>query len=274
MRIISIVKPFTFLLAVFVLTTSISGCFTNPDQFIFLRKDKYLSIGKSWGAFVKTPNGPTFASVEKWDEDKALLYIYRPHSEWAAQEIQAPSVWINGKNRAVSLANSTYAWFELEPGRFDIKMLRGLWGIERLNNSHFGFITDFVLEVEAGKEYYLRYSEVMPAPIDKSKGYIPVGDGPMQLIPKGSAWPEITQAKFIVGDGGRQFAALPPSPPEQPASGSKLAKLAKKINSRLFGWDVQKEAMVEAKNASAKPPLRDRIRNWLGLSQSTEKPES
>ena len=237
MKIPTTIRPITWFLAILILTTSVSGCFTDPNDFLFMRSERYLSTGSSWGAFIVTPDGPTFASVEKWDRDKALLYIYRPYSEWAAEEIQAPSVWINGNNRAVSLANNTYAWFELKPGRFDLKMLRGLWGIERLDDSHFGFLADFVLEVEAGKEYYLRYSEVTPAPIDKSKGYIPVGDGPMQLIQKDSAWPEITQARFIIEDGGRQFAALPTEAPEEPEE--ELDKQLSKLADDLFSWEVE-----------------------------------
>ncbi|HTN33310.1 MAG TPA: hypothetical protein VL091_04845, partial [Marinobacter sp.] len=55
----------------------------------------YQSIGKSTGSFLHPVSGQDFVHIpnDKWNQKNALVYFYRTHSQWAADEIEAPSVY-------------------------------------------------------------------------------------------------------------------------------------------------------------------------------------
>jgi hypothetical protein len=57
----------------------------------------YQSIGHNFGSFVSAPNGQDFQPVGyRWDyEHTALVYVYRPASTWANDELEAPSFYLN-----------------------------------------------------------------------------------------------------------------------------------------------------------------------------------
>jgi len=61
----------------------------------------YQSIGDSFGTYVSAPDGQDFQPVGyRWDyEHTALLYFYRPQSQWSDDELESPSVYINDERR-------------------------------------------------------------------------------------------------------------------------------------------------------------------------------
>ncbi|BEH14037.1 DUF2846 domain-containing protein [Marinobacter shengliensis] len=121
----------------------------------------YQSIGKSVGAFLHPVSGHDFVHIDTdaWDQRNAVLYFYRTHSQWAADEIESPSVYIDDKHY-FNIRNNSYTWLEVKPGERHIAMRRPLLGLEGLNSFSLSLIADATLRVEPGKIYYLRYNEL------------------------------------------------------------------------------------------------------------------
>jgi hypothetical protein len=121
----------------------------------------YQSIGKSVGGFLHPVSGHDFVHIDtdQWDQSNALLYFYRTHSQWAADEIESPSVYIDDKHY-FNIRNNSYTWLEVKPGERHIAMRRPLLGLEGLNSFSLSLIADATLRVEPGKIYYLRYNEL------------------------------------------------------------------------------------------------------------------
>ena len=91
----------------------------------------YQSIGHSFGSFVLAPNGQDFQPVGyRWDyEHTALVYIYRPASTWANDELESPSFYLNDEHR-FNIRGNGYTWYELKPGTHKIVIRRPLMGLE------------------------------------------------------------------------------------------------------------------------------------------------
>ena len=155
----TIIKIITAFFATFVLI-NVSGCLTI-----------YQSIGHNFGAYIATVSGKEYSQVaNRWDyENKALLYVYRPNSQWAADEVEAPSFYLDGE-RVFNIRANGYTWFELEPGEYEVVMRRPLLGLEGVAMEGFEFdlkrIAQMNLRVEADHVYYLRYSEVDSPDLD------------------------------------------------------------------------------------------------------------
>ena len=49
------------------------------------------------GTFFKPLQGPYFKAQALPDEDNALVYLYRPQSDWGDQELEAPGVFLNNE---------------------------------------------------------------------------------------------------------------------------------------------------------------------------------
>jgi len=145
----------------------------------------YQSIGKSVGGFLHPVSGHDFVHIdsETWDQNNAVLYFYRPHSQWAAEEIESPSVYIDDKHY-FNIRNNSFTWLEVKPGERHIAMRRPLLGLEGLNSFSLSLIADATLKVEAGKMYYLRYNELeepaQPHP-DLDSDH-PLASGALQLV--------------------------------------------------------------------------------------------
>ncbi len=121
----------------------------------------YHSMGSSAGASVRTVSGPDFEPVssDEWDEEEhALIYFYRPQSQWTDAELEAPSVYVDNTHY-FNLRGGSYTWLEVYPGERQLDMRRPFIGLEALGGT-FDHIVETTLEVEAGETYYIRYSEV------------------------------------------------------------------------------------------------------------------
>lgn len=165
----------------------------------------YQSIGKSTGGFLHPVSGHDFVHIDNdaWSSSNALLYFYRTHSQWAADEIESPSVYIDD-HHYFNIRNNSFTWLEVSPGERHIEMRRPLLGLEGLNHFSLSKIADAVLKVEPGKIYYLRYNELsepeQPHPdLDPEH---PLASGDLQLVTRDYAMKaeEIVSTRFLNSD--------------------------------------------------------------------------
>jgi hypothetical protein len=191
------IKIITIFFATFVLLST-SGCLHI-----------YQSLGHNFGAYIATVSGKEYTQVgNRWDyEHKALLYVYRPNSQWGADEIEAPSFYLDDE-RIFNIRANGYTWFELEPGEYEVVMRRPLLGLEGIATDGFEFdlkrIAQMNLSVEADKVYFLRYSEINPPELEHQtlEDDIPLGDGPLMLVSTVLAHNELAVTRMLP-EGGR-----------------------------------------------------------------------
>ena len=187
--VLSVLRP----LAVLSVLLVMSGCTV------------YQSVGKSVGSFLHPVSGPDFVHIDNdsWDRRTALLYFYRTDSQWAADEIEAPSVYIDDKHY-FNIRNDSYTWLEVSPGERRITMRRPLLGLEGLNSFSLSLIADATLKVEPGRIYYLRYNE-LSEPAQRHPDLDPddpLAQGDLQLVTRDYAMQaeEIVSTRFLNSD--------------------------------------------------------------------------
>lgn len=158
----------------------------------------HQSIGDNYGSYVAAPDGQDFKPVGyRWDyEHTALLYVYRPATEWSMDELETPSFNVNGE-RLFNIKGGGYTWYEMEPGSYDILVRRGIFGLEGVGSFEIKRIAEIAFEAKAGKVYYFRYSEIDPPVIDPDLEEIPLGDGPLQLVAPSRALAELKEVQMI-----------------------------------------------------------------------------
>ena len=164
----------------------------------------YMAFEKHGGAFLVAVTGDQFVHIpnDEWDSsNNALVYFYRPDSRWASEEIDAPSVFIDD-HRYVSLRANGFTWLEMAPGPKQITMRRPiglLLGFEGIGSFSLSKIVDAEFNVEPGKVYYFRYSEIeapsLPNPDLDPADTLAQGD--MQLVSREVAIKEIVATRFI-----------------------------------------------------------------------------
>jgi hypothetical protein len=174
----------------------------------------YQSIGHNFGSFVSAPNGQDFQPVGyRWDyEHTALVYIYRPASTWANDELEAPSFYLNDEH-LFNIRGNGYTWYELKPGNHAVKIRRPLLGLEGIEATDvvdftLKMVTELDLNAKAGEVYYLRYSE-----IDKDAAKfadMTFLDNPLQVVTPEVALAEIQQTNML--DEGRDLIKAIPEP--------------------------------------------------------------
>ncbi|MDL0430108.1 DUF2846 domain-containing protein [Marinobacter sp. TBZ242] len=165
----------------------------------------YQSIGKSVGSFLHPVSGHDFVHIgnDQWDSSNAVLYFYRPHSQWAADEIEAPSVYIDD-HHYFNIRNDSFTWLEVAPGDRHIAIRRPLLGLEGLNSFSLSLIADATLTVEPGQIYYLRYNE-LEEPDNNHPALAedhPLTSGDLQLVTRDYAMQasEIVSTRFLNSD--------------------------------------------------------------------------
>jgi len=165
----------------------------------------YQSIGKSVGSFLHPVSGHDFVHIanDQWDRSNAVLYFYRTHSQWAADEIEAPSVYIDD-HHYFNIRNDSFTWLEVAPGERHIAIRRPLLGLEGLNSFSLSLIADAALEVEPGQIYYLRYNELEEP--ERNHPVLaedhPLRSGDLQLVARDYAMQagEIVSTRFLNSD--------------------------------------------------------------------------
>jgi hypothetical protein len=171
----------------------------------------HQSIGDNFGSYVAAPDGQNFRPVGyRWDyENTALMYVYRPATQWSMDELETPSFNVNGE-RLFNIKGGSYTWYELEPGAHDVVIRRGLFGIEGVDDLVIKKIAQLELDVKAGTVYYLRYSEIDPPALDPLSDQAPLGDGPLQLVAPSLALAELPVTKML--HRGRKLVSAPAEP--------------------------------------------------------------
>ena len=159
------------------------------------------------GGYFGPTNGPIYLSRDS-DPALALVYVYRPRSDWASQELEAPGVFLDNQ-RVGRLPNDSFLRLLAQPGSYKIEMRRPLFGTHwtLLADGPFDFtrIASFTLEVEPGKQYFLRYDELdAPAHHDDQTDQ---GDGPLRLVGHSLARQEIVFTNRIQKDREIQLTA-------------------------------------------------------------------
>lgn len=144
------------------------------------------------GAFFGASDGPLFKARSLSDENHVLVYLYRPQSQWADDELEAPGLFINNQLTG-SLPSNGYLVMEFDVASYQLEMRRPLlgsyWTLMAESPMDFTRIASFALDAEAGATYYLRYDETNPPPHDESLSAS--GDGPLQLVSAKVALPEL-----------------------------------------------------------------------------------
>lgn len=188
-----ITKPL-LVLSSSVLLTLMTGCTVHQ------------SVGDNFGSYLSSPDGQDFKPVGyRWDYDNtALLYVYRPATEWSMDELGSPSFNVNGK-RLFNLKGGGYTWYELRPGEYEMVVRRGLFGLEGVNSFEIKRHAQLFLNVQAGETYFLRYSEIDPPRIMPGLAVNPVGDGPLQLVDSELALTELITTQQL--HKGRELLA-------------------------------------------------------------------
>ena len=161
----------------------------------------YHAIGDDFGSYVAPPSGQEFQPVGyRWDyEHTALIYVYRPGTTWSNDELETPSFYMNDE-RLFNIKGDGYTWYELEPGSHEIIIRRPLLGLSGIKFSDtVGFtlkeVAQLELNAEAGKVYYLRYSEVdQDAALFKNMTF---NKNPLEVVTPDFALAEIKQTQMI-----------------------------------------------------------------------------
>lgn len=144
------------------------------------------------GAFFAAADGPAFKPRSLSDDNHALLYVYRPQSQWADEELEAPGLFINNQLSG-ALPSNGYLVVELEAASYQLEMRRPLlgtyWTLLADGPMDFTRIASFALDAEVGATYYLRYDEVNAPAHDEH--FAATGDGPLQMVSAQVALPEL-----------------------------------------------------------------------------------
>ncbi|WP_342246085.1 DUF2846 domain-containing protein [Pseudomonas sp. OTU5201] len=150
------------------------------------------------GAFFGATEGPRFQAAAPGVGEHALVYLYRPQSEWADQELEAPGIFLN--NQLIgSLPSNGYLVLEFDAASYKLEMRRPLfgsyWTLFADGPLDFTLITSFALDATAGRTYYLRYDELDPPP--KNSEQPNAGNGPLQLVEASLGSQEITTTRQV-----------------------------------------------------------------------------
>ncbi len=131
----------------------------------------YWSTGRNLGSYYfPNTDGELFKELtdsERRSEEYALVYFYRPDSQWASEELEAPSYYINDKI-VFNLRAGSYTYVLLPAGSYDFnvrKSMLPLLGFEAFDDKlmmafDLNLQADFGLSLNPGDVYYVRHSEV------------------------------------------------------------------------------------------------------------------
>lgn len=169
--------------------------FSNPTttqirQDIQSTADSTLLKPLVWGSFLFPNKGEFFKAVLPTDSRNAIVYVYRPRTDWNDQEVQSPGFFLNGKFLS-GLKSGSYFWFEIPASSYYFNAKRPL--------SFFYLTTIFETDVnfEGGKSYYFRYDEEHPGPKKAAKGAALLVVGPLQQMPPSQGLSEIAQTRSM-----------------------------------------------------------------------------
>lgn len=131
----------------------------------------YWSTGRNFGSYY-FPNetGRPFQELKstEWDSEvNALIYFYRPSSQWADEEMEAPSYYLNDE-LVFNLRSGSWTVVELPAGSYDFAVRKSflpMLGFEAFDDKlmiafDMNLQADVGLELNPGQIFYVRHSEV------------------------------------------------------------------------------------------------------------------
>lgn len=215
-----------------------------------------------WGSFLVPAKGAYFKQVLPTDSRNAIVYVYRPQSNWADEEVQAPGFFLNGKFLS-GLKSGSYFWFEIPASTYYFTAKRPF--------SFFYLTTIFKANVnfEGGKSYYFRYDESHPGPDKPAKGAALLVVGPLQQMPEVQGRMEIAQARamgagsVLLADAQPQWAPFDFYANAQPVPASRLD--ATSDRPREVGLSEEKIAQGPVP-ASSEQKTEAKARHWWNLA--------
>jgi hypothetical protein len=170
----------------------------------------YWSTGRNLGSYY-FPNmdGELFRELtaEEWNRERyGVVYFYRPDSQWASEELEAPSYYINDEV-IFNLRGGSYTYVLLPEGTYDFavrKSMIPLFGLEAHDNKlyaafDFNLQANVGLNVTPGKEIWIRHSEVsLPARLHPDLDpEDPMAKADVQLVERELALSEIIHTRYL-----------------------------------------------------------------------------
>jgi len=170
----------------------------------------YWSTGRNLGSFYfPNTDGALFEELDGYSWDQAthgIIYFYRPDSQWASEELTAPSYYINDEI-VFNLRAGSYTYVVLPAGSYDFavrKSLLLLIGFEAFDDKlmmafDLNLQADVGLQIDAGSITYIRHSEVsLP-----SKRHSLIGaeeemaSADVQLVERDVAMEEMVKTRYL-----------------------------------------------------------------------------
>jgi len=170
----------------------------------------YWSTGRNLGSFYfPNTDGALFEELDEYAWDKAthgVIYFYRPDSQWASEELTAPSYYINDEI-VFNMRAGSYTYVVLPAGSYDFavrKSLLPLIGFEAFDDKllmafDLNLQADVGLQIDAGSITYIRHSEVsLPSKrhslIDADED---MASADVQLVERDVAMEEMPKTRYL-----------------------------------------------------------------------------
>ncbi len=170
----------------------------------------YWSTGRNLGSYYfPNTDGKLFEELEdtEWDKEaNALIYFYRPNSQWASEELEAPSYYINDEV-IFNLRAGSYTYVQLPAGSYDFtvrKSLMPLFGFESFDDKlmmafDLNLQADIGMNLDAGSITYIRHSEVSLPEIRHSQiePEDEMATADVQLVEREMAMKEMPKTRYL-----------------------------------------------------------------------------
>lgn len=170
----------------------------------------YWSTGRNLGSYYfPNTDGEMFEELDPYSWDKAthgVIYFYRPDSQWASEELTAPSYYINDEI-VFNLRAGSYTYVVLPAGSYDFAVRKSflpLIGFEAFDDKllmafDLNLQADVGLQIDAGSITYIRHSEVtLPS---KRHSLIEAEDemasADVQLVERDVAMEEMPKTRYL-----------------------------------------------------------------------------
>jgi hypothetical protein len=142
------------------------------------------------GSFMFPNKGEFFRPLFPTDSRNAIIYVYRPQTDWNDQEVQSPGFFLDGQFLS-GLKSGSYFWFEVPASQYYFNAKRPL-AIIYLK-------TIFEAEVffEGNKSYFFRYDEENPGPKKVVKDSAMLAVGPLKQMSEAQALSEIRETRVM-----------------------------------------------------------------------------
>ncbi len=170
----------------------------------------YWSTSRNLGSYyVPNTDGQLFKELtdhERKAEEYALVYFFRPDSQWASEELEAPTYYINDQI-VFNLRAGSYTYVLLPAGTYDFavrKSMLPLLGFEAFDDKlmmafDLNLQADFGLNLKPGDVYYVRHSEIsFPSKLHSSLDpEDEMAKADVQLVERDVAMEEIHKTRYL-----------------------------------------------------------------------------